>query len=120
MSATLSGFSDLPNQVSLITLPDGSTVTLTTRFVAGQFGWNYDVSWNGLTPPWQSNGRRLVASPNVLRQFRNVIPFGLTVSTTDGRDPSSVDDLVSGYATLLLLDPVDVVNIEELYFPGNG
>lgn len=119
----VTGLTDQSPQVQPIVLPDGSTLTavLTFRPQQGtiQGGWFADYSWDGQSPPWQLNGTCLVTSPNVLRQYKNQLPFGLTVSTTDNQDPQDQEDFVDGYCTLVLLDADDVIAIEATYFPGH-
>lgn len=118
MSQIIQGLTDQPKQEQPIKLPDGTTATLSLTFIPQQNGWFYDLSWDGLTPSWQNNGNCLVTGPNILRQYKNQIPFGLTVSTTDNQDPSGQEDFVNGRCTLVLLDPNDVIAIEATYFPG--
>lgn len=109
---------DSSPQTMAIVLPDGSTVTLTLTYRPNQSGWFYDISWDGFSPPWICNGNRLVTSPNILRQFKGFLPFGLTVTTIDNGEPVGQEDFVSGYATVILLSASDVLDIEATYFPG--
>ena len=118
MPSILQGLTDQPNQQYPITLPDGSTVTLDLSFWPQQLGWFADVSWDGRTPPWTLSGQQLVTSPNWLRQWRHVIPFGLSVATADALDPTSQEDFVNGNCALLLLNPSDVATVEADFFVG--
>ena len=113
---TIENISDQSPQQMTIVLPDGSALTITFTYKAQQSGWFWDASWNGQNPPWQRNGQRLCTSPNFLRQERNVIPFGLALSTTDGSEPTGQEDFQSGKATLVLLDATDVINVENGFF----
>ena len=119
MSSILQGLTDQPKQQWPITLPEGSTATMYLEYRPQQNGWFYDLVWDGVNPNWQLLGMRLVTHPNILRQYRNQITFGLTVSTPDGTDPTGQEDLVNGKCTLLLLDAADVLTIEGAYFPGD-
>ncbi len=109
---------DSSPQTMNIVLPDGSTVTWALTYRPNQGGWFYDISWDGINPPWVCNGNRLVTSPNILRQYRGFINFGLTVTTVDNGEPIGQSDFVNGYATVLLLDETDIANIESAYYPG--
>jgi hypothetical protein len=104
-----------PQQLTVV-LPDGTAVTLVLTYRPQQAGWFWDLSWNGQTPPYQRNGNRLVTSPNFLRQMKNILTFGMALSTKDGSEPTAQEDFVDGTATLFLLSAVDVVNIEETFF----
>lgn len=62
-------------------------------FIDNQIGWFYNIDYeNGKKI---INGRRLVVAPNVLFQWKNILPFGLFVSSTDGGDPYFQNDFVS-------------------------
>jgi hypothetical protein len=123
MSQIISGLTSNTPQQQPIVLPDGTTLTMTLTFRPQQGtiqgGWFVDYAWDGQSPPWQNNGMHLVTSPNVLRQYKNQLPFGLTVSTTDNQDPQAQTDFISGYCTLVLLDAADVIDIEQVFFPGH-
>ncbi len=102
-------------QTIAVTLEDGSRATLSLYFRPQQNGWFFDVSWPGspiLPVPFVANGRRLVTSGNLLRQFRDVIPFGLALFTVDNSDPSSQSAFVDGTASLVLLNAADVASTE--------
>jgi hypothetical protein len=119
MSYVVQGLTDSPNQVQPILVPDGSTLTMTLYYRPQQKGWFLDLSWNGQTPSWQNLGMRLITGPNILRQYKNQLPFGLAVHTTDLADPAGQEDLEDGYCTIILLNAEDVIGVEETYFPGN-
>jgi hypothetical protein len=112
----IGGLTDGSPQQLAIQLLDGTTVTWTLYFDPQQLGWFYDISWDGVNPPFTVNGNRLVAYPNILRQYRNLIPFGLTVTTVDSSEPIGQETFVDGTTTVLLLDATDVINIENAYF----
>lgn len=114
----ITGLTDQPTQVFNLTLEDGSILTVTMTYRPQQIGWYYDLLWNGTTPSTQVFGRRIVTSPNMLRQFRNVWSFGLGCVTSDNYEPLNQSDFSSGYATLLLLDASDVAQIEQVVYPG--
>lgn len=101
-----------PKQNFKIGLPDGTTVDFTIRYVANQAGWFYTVIRE--VGNFQVSNRRLVTSPNMLRAFRNVIPFGFALSTSDGQEPIFKDDFVTGRAKLYLLDSADVAAAEAV------
>ncbi len=50
----------------------------------------------------------------MLRQFRNIIPFGLACVIADGFEPVYQDDFTSGRASLYLLNEADVAEVETL------
>lgn len=111
----INGITDQPTQVLEFTLADGSQVTLTLYFRPQQNGWFYDITWPGSTTiitPFTTQNRRLVAAPNLLRQFQNLIPFGLACFTVDNSDPATQECLVDGSVTIVLLNQDDVADVE--------
>lgn len=104
--------SDSPNQNLKLPLGDGTTVDLTIRYVDNQRGWFYSVE--RATGGFSALNRRLVTSPNMLRAFRKVVPFGLALATTDGQEPVFKDDFSNGRAKLYLLDEADMAAAEEV------
>lgn len=115
----VTGITNQPAQIVNLTASDGSTVTLTLAYRPQQLGWFFDLQWNGTSPATEINGRRITAFPNLLRQFKNILTFGLACVTTDGLEPLGQDDFSTQYATILLLSPADVKIIEAVVFPGN-
>jgi|GEM_PF-1292794 hypothetical protein len=115
----ITGITDAPVQVFNVNPGDGTTATVTLAFRPQQLGWFIDVLWNGKTPALEINGRRVTAYPNLLRQFKNVLSFGIGCVTQDNYEPLGQGDFASGYATLLLLSQADIASIEAAVFPGN-
>lgn len=97
-------------QTSGIILDDGSVVQMTLQYVPAQQGWWYSLSYGS----WQADLMRIVVSPNMLRKYRRVIPFGLAVSTIDGYEVVNQSDFVSGRASMFSLNAADVKSAEIL------
>ena len=112
----VTGISEAPAQIITLTLEDGSAITVTLEYRPQQLGWFFSVLWNGSDPATQINGLRMTVFPNVLRQWRNLLPFGLACITQDNREPMAADAFSSGYATMLLLDAADVARVEADIF----
>lgn len=92
-----------------LVLNDSSKVTLNLEYISNQQGWFYSFTYGNFTV----NNRRMVTSPNLLREFRGIIPFGLACSTSDGYEPIFIDDFSSGRAAFYLLDADDVQTVED-------
>ncbi len=118
---SITGLTTQPSQTSFILLEDGSRAKLTMNFRPQQLGWFYDLSWPGnaqVRTPFEITGQRLVASPNLLRQWRDLVPFGLMMFTIDNLDPMGRTCFVDGTADLILLNAAEVLEVEERGFPG--
>ena len=99
-----------PNQTLGIILPDGSTVSMTLNYIPAQQGWFYSLSYGSFV----ANLMRIVVSPNMIRRFRNIIPFGLAVTTIDGYEVINQSDWVSGRAQMYALFGTDIQAVETL------
>ena len=110
----ITGISDSPNQTLAFTLDDGSRVSMTLRYVAQQACWFYDLTWGAFTV----QGNIIVCGPNILRQYREIIPFGIGVATASNVEVLNVTDFTDGTADLELLDQTDVAQIEAQIYPG--
>lgn len=99
-----------PSQVMSLVLDNGRNVNLKLRYSANQKGWFYDLSYLD----FNLYGRRVVTSPNMLRQFKNFIPFGLAALVTDGYEPVFVDDFQNKRGNIYTLNQDDVQTVELL------
>lgn len=72
------------------------------------FGFQYgDVNYQNI---------RLTTSYNILRAYRNWLPFGLRCDTADDEEPMNINDFVNGYANVYFLTKADVQAIESNYY----
>lgn len=100
------------DQLVKIVLDDGSFVQFNFHYYPGTQRWNVDILWNS----FEMDGIGLCAHPNLLREFRNTLPFGLTIVTTDGLDPAFVDDFTNGRVTAYVLNADEVAQTESNIF----
>lgn len=102
------------NQTTQVVLPDGSILTVALQYNGSTERWTMDVSHTLLTV----NGMNVSCHPNMLREWRNVIPFGLACTTLSGYDPTNVQDFTNGQAQLYVLTAADVQDVEATIFGG--
>src|SRR4051794_17428425 len=96
----IQGFTQDALQNQKLILPDGTSLSLTLKFVPMQYSWFIEsLTYNNFT----LRGYRLSTSPNMLHQYKNQIPFGLACYTIDNGEAKLQPDLTSGYAVLYLL-----------------
>jgi hypothetical protein len=106
-----------PLQVQTLILPDGSSLNMTTYFIPLQYGWFITSLVYG---SFTLNGLRITVSPNMLRQFKNQIPFGLACySNGAAREPSQQQDFSSNAFSLYILDAAEVAQYEQVLM-GNS
>lgn len=100
---------DNASQIMSLVLDNGKNVNLKIRYSANQKGWFYDLSYLD----FNLYGRRIVTSQNMLRQFKNFIPFGIAILTTDGYEPIFIDDFKTKRANMYVLNQEDVQTVES-------
>lgn len=111
----IDNLSQEPVQVSTLELADGTSAILTLMYQPTVQRWAFNLSWNDFV----LEGVNLCVYPNVLREWRKLIPFGLTCVSTDNLDPLFIDDFSSGRVQLYILSEEDVLVMEETIF-GTG
>ena len=104
----ITSFTSAPSQSWQIILDDGTLVSILLRYCDNQKGWFYSLSYG----TFSVTNRRLVTGPNILRQFRAVIPFGIALLTSDGQEPVLIDDFQTGRASFYVLNDEDVAAVE--------
>ena len=108
---------DSRQQFTLIT-ESGEEVSFLLYYVPTQQQWAFNLSIGNLT----INGATIGVAPNLLRNYRNLIDFGLMCISSDGYDPYYINDFVASTPNsspriqLFLLNQTDVNNIEKTYF----
>jgi hypothetical protein len=93
-----------------IILENGESFDLTLEFIEQQEGWFYSIKYGD---NFEVKGQRLVIGMNIIRKWKNLLPFGLGVMTEDLSEPSFVDDFTSGRVDVNILNESDVEEIEE-------
>ena len=104
---------DSPFQRFGFVLEDKRKADFTLRYSSQQIGWFFDLSYEG---DFTISGVRLVSSQNILRSWRNIIPFGLAVITREEGEPVRQTDLADGTVKLYILEGDDIDYIEKHCF----
>lgn len=100
------------NQQTTVLLPGGETADVGMLFHEATERWVMNISY----------GDRLILGvgvafhANLLRQWKNTLPFGIACITQDQTDPFRVDDFSSGRAVLYLLTSSDTELVEREVF----
>lgn len=102
---------DASQQMTLVT-DANDTVPLGLRFLPRQQLWRFNIAYKSFS----DNGNILQCSPNILRQYKNNIPFGIACTSTDSLGPLYLDDFTTGRIKLYLLTADEVQQIETLLF----
>jgi len=97
-------------QKQTLILSDGSAVSLTLYFRPLQQGWFINEISRG---DFTLRGVRICNSPNLLRQYKNKIPFGLGCFSVANREPSLQEDFSSANSKLYILSASEVEEFED-------
>lgn len=97
-------------QEHTILLPDNSSFILELYYVPMQYGWFI----NNLTyGEFVLKGQRLCSAPNIIHQFRNILPFGIACFTVSNREPMFQDDFSTQASQIFLLSKDEVTEYER-------
>ena len=97
-----------PNQIHRLVLEDNETADFRLYYSARMQSWYFDITYKD----WSANGVKIVLHPNILRQFRNIIPFGLSFSTDSYVEPFEVECFKSGRVQVGILNKEEVSLVE--------
>lgn len=93
-------------------LDDNTRVVFTFEYKPNQLGWFFGFQYGEIN----YQNIRLTTSYNILRAYRNYLPFGLRCDTPDMEEPLDIDDFVTGYASVYLLTKPELEAIEGNYY----
>jgi hypothetical protein len=102
---------DPQQQMNLTGIP-GVTIKMTLRWMPRIQGWIAGFALGSTI----IEGVQVVTGANMLRQFKNNIPFGIACLTASGLDPYTINDFATQAANLYLLNAADVAALESGYF----
>ena len=114
----ITGFTIAAKQSISIPLQDGTNFNVYIEYRPQQLGWFYDIAYSAGVFNFQAKGNRLCPSPNILRQYKSIIPFGISCLTAGNVEPTTQTAFSDGTITLLLLDPTDILDVEIAVYPG--
>jgi hypothetical protein len=88
-----------------------SPVTINIQFKLSQYAWFYSLKWG----VFELNNEKLVCSLNLLRQFKNIIPFGIFIYHPQKLDPCDINDFTVNGFEFYMLDESDIETVEGYY-----
>jgi len=108
----LDKLNDKAFQIYTLSTDTGQKITFTLKYMPAVQQWVYSIVFGTKI----INGKRLVCSPNVLRAHKDILPFGLAVTSIDILEPQYIDDFTSGRISVYLLQTADLAAIEASYY----
>ena len=113
MATLIDTLTDGADQLLTLILDDGSLAQVEMQYEGTTQRWLMNVSHPTIPPNGIIYNKEVCFSPNIMREWRNIIPFGLCCTSTDGGDPVSIEDFVDGRCNLYLLNAADVIAVEQ-------
>lgn len=104
----LNNITDAANQKMTIPLADGTNLILVLVYRPAIQRWTADISH----PQLVMNGYNICLGPNIVRQWRNVVPFGIACTSNNGLDPMQIEDFTNGTCQLFILSAAEVLQVE--------
>ena len=108
----ITSLTNYPNQMHRLVLENNETADFHLYYSARMQSWYFDITYKN----WTINGVKIVLSPNILRQFRKVIPFGLSFMTNSYVEPFEVECFTSGRVEMGILNAEEVKQVEADYY----
>lgn len=110
----ITSFTTSPNQFHELILENNETANFTLRYYPRMTSWFFDISYGDKT----INGVKVVLHPNILRQFKNILPFGLMFYTDNGSpvEPFQPTDFQTGRVKMAILNKEEVLQVESEVF----
>lgn len=105
----ISNITSNPKQKFSFPTNDGKIITIKLYFISSQIGWFFDIEYDGNV----SLCRRVTNCPNIIRDKKNIFPFGIACSVSDGEEVWFANDFSSGRATLYIMTKNEVEYIER-------
>lgn len=93
-----------------LVLPDGTRIEIDIQFVELRKCW---VIKRLAYQDFLLHSHKIVNGTNILRQFKNILPFGLACYSPSGRDPQFLEDFSEGDHQLFILTQDEVQQYED-------
>lgn len=96
--------SDYKQKYTNILLENGEFFDMYIWYAETQYSWFMNITY-GLKV---INGIKVITSLNLLNQYKNILPFGISCYTDDMSDPYFINDFENGRAMLYLLNSDEI------------
>jgi len=110
MAKIIDGLTNDPLQEFSAVLEGYDSAKIILEWKPNQFGWFMNLTWG----EFSVKNLRIGNYPNILYQFKNLIPFGIGITGTNGVDPVTFDAWTSNNQ-FYILDEADIASQETLF-----
>ncbi len=102
-------------QKQRLVLQDGTQVDIEMEYLPLQSGWVFNLI---RYQDFEIRGLKICVSPNLLYQYKNVIPFGIAVTSRTGFEPTQQQDFSSNEVKMYILTQEELQIYED--YLSNG
>ena len=107
----IDGLSAQPNQRFRMTSDDGEPIRFRLVFRPTSEQWYIDVESGNFA----INGLRVVESPDLLYQYRNIVPFGILCRVRGDGEPQVVNDFASERVAIYLVEGDTLAGVRRVF-----
>lgn len=101
-----------PKQKFTVLTEDNQSFELLLEYSDQQQCWFYSITFGILS----INGSRVVTGANILRNYKNVLPFGIAITTDDLSEPFLIDDFSTSRVRFFVLTEEEVLSVEADFY----
>lgn len=112
----IEGITNEPHQIHHLVIGDGSIVDLTLKYLPAIQRWSFGINHTNLTFHTRILGNHI----NILRQWKNILPFGLACTSYDSIDPFDINDFSNNRVEMHLLSSDEIDDVEVLIKTQTG
>lgn len=112
MPYLINNLTNFADQLSILQLVDGTTANLELIYQGATERWIMNVTYGDL----KYNAVGVCCYPNLLRQWKNILPFGIACVSNNQTDPFDINDFSSSRCQLYILTADDIKTIESTIF----
>lgn len=103
-----------PNQLNELVLDNNKSAIFRLRYYPRMLSWFFDISYEKIS----INNVKVVLHPNILRQFKTRLPFGMMIYTDNLSpvEPFQITDFQTGRVKIAILNDSEVLEVEREVF----
>lgn len=100
-----------PKQQIKVIVANNRVLKIDFTYSENQKCWFFDFDYNN--GKFISKGHKLSNCPNIIRQYKNTLPFGIACYVIDGLEPWFLNDFVTGRVQFYILEKAEVQSLEQ-------
>jgi hypothetical protein len=110
MARIITALTDDPKQIFYAVIAGYDVAKITLEWKPNQYGWFMSLIWG----TFSVNNIRLCNYPNVLYQWKKVLPFGVAITGVNGQDPLVFNAWTTNNK-FYLIDATDISEQEAIF-----